>query len=57
MFQPGATFETELIAIRNVIKKVNKVMAHFCPVLIIQKNIRFWLTYRRYRLYQESRLW
>jgi len=37
--------------------KVNYVMAHYCPVLIIQKNIRFWLTYRRYRLYMDSRMW
>ncbi|XP_067946225.1 uncharacterized protein [Watersipora subatra] len=51
------TFEEELIAVRDLMARVNKIMAHFCPVLIIQKNIRFWLTYKRYRLYTESRIW
>lgn len=56
-YQPGATFEEELIGIRNVMSQVNRIMAHYCPVLIIQKNIRFWLTYRRYRLYIASQIW
>ncbi|KAM6217068.1 leucine-rich repeat and IQ domain-containing protein 3 [Rhynchocyon petersi] len=46
----GATYEDEINGIQNIISKINKIMAHNSPVLIIQKWIRGFLVRKKWRL-------
>ena len=43
------SFKSELQATFKLIKMVNKILSHYSPVLIIQKNIRGFLTRKYYR--------
>eukprot|EP00794_Sanderia_malayensis_P016083 gene16083-17706_t len=52
-----ASFRNEQEAIRQDLYTVNKIQSKFCPVLIIQKQIRGFLIRMRYQYYQDTRLW
>ena len=44
------TYRSEVRATNKLIKMVNKILSHYSPVLIIQKNIRGFLARKHFRM-------
>lgn len=43
--------------VKKLIAEVNGIQAKYCPVLIIQRRIRGYLTRTRFKFIQDMRLW
>lgn len=48
-FLQGSTYEDEVNNIKHVISKINEILAHNSPVLIVQRWIRGFLVRKRLR--------
>ncbi|XP_074661836.1 uncharacterized protein LOC141914513 [Tubulanus polymorphus] len=52
-----STYVEHLTIIQHLISEINLIMARHSPVLIIQRYIRGYLTRKRYKLVQDTRVW
>lgn len=51
------TYEEAMREVNRLIAEVNGIQAKYCPVLIIQRCIRGYLTRTRFKFIQDMRLW
>lgn len=51
------TYEEAIKEVNRLVAKVNGVQAKYCPVLVIQRCIRGYLTRARFKFIQDMRLW
>ncbi|XP_023931226.1 uncharacterized protein LOC112041805 [Lingula anatina] len=52
-----SSYRDEVASIKSLLSDLNRILAHYSPVLIAQKMIRGYLTRKRYRLIQDTRVW
>ena len=51
------SYEDEMKATKDLMSKVNKILAHYSPVIIIQKFMRGYLDRKFAKMYRKARIW